>query len=405
MANVGQALTHQMIAREAAKMLVEENTVVANMNTSRKEEFGEEVNGYKKGDTVKVAIPPTPVVYDGASFAGGGSAPASNESFVNLTLDQQKHVPLTFTAKEKKLELSDFSKRFLRPAMSALSSQVNRSLLLGMKNATPNVIGTWGTIPATRTPWRNAASSLSRFLAPEDQRYAHFSLDASDALAEANAALFHDSAELKGEFSDNAVGRFAGLEFYTQLSLPVHTNGAGTGYVLNGTGGASLASGVIAVTTGTGAITKGTVLTIAGVNSVHPITGVDTGKPRQFVVTADYAGGAGNISVYPAIIPTTSSLIGTVAAAPGSGAAVTIFGTASQSKAQNLVFHKDAFATAFAPLPVLASCEGYTATIKGVSVRVMTFGNGLTDQEHTRIDVLFANPAAVRPDHAVRVTE
>lgn len=405
MANVGQALTHQMIAREAAKMLVEQNSVVSNINTDRSEEFGRETSGYEKGETVRVKIPPTPVVYDGAVFAAGGADPVNNESSVNLTVDQQKHVGLAFGAKEKKLELSDFKERFLQPAMTALSSKVNAVLLSEMAKKTPNVVGTWGTIPATRTPWRAASSMIDNFLAPEDRRSAHFSTAANDALAEANATLFHSAKEIQGEFSENAVGRFAELDFYKQLSLPLQANGAGTGYVLNGTGGGSLASGVLAVTTGTGALPRGTTFTIAGVNAVHPITGADAGFLRQFVVTADYAGGAGNVSIYPAIIPTTTTVIGTVAAAPGSGVAVTVFGTASQSKRQNIVFHRDAFASAFVPLPVLASCEGYTATIKGISVRVMTFGDGTNDKERTRIDVLFALPAAIRPDHACRVTE
>jgi hypothetical protein len=34
----------------------------------------------------------------------------------------------------------------------------------------------------------------------------------------------------------------------------------------------------------------------------------------------------------------------------------------------------------------------------------MTFGNGQTDTESTRIDVLYGF-AAVRPDHAARITE
>lgn len=402
MSNVGQALTHQMIAREAAKMLVEQNSVVSNINTSRQSEFGEEVNGYTKGDTVKVAIPPVPVTYSGSVFAGGGAAPSTNESYVNLTVNQQQHVALSFTAKEKKLEITEFKKRFLQPAMSSLSSKVNAILLAEMKNCTPNVVGTWGTTPATRTVWRNASSSLDRFLAPSDDRSAHFSTDANDALAEANSTLFHSATELQAEFNKNAVGMFADLEFYKQMSLPVHTNGAGSGYVVNGAGqsGASLVVG-----TGTGNLPRGTVFTIAGVNAVHPITGVSYGKLRNFVVTADYAGGAGSIQIYPAIIPTSSSAIGTVDAAPAASAAITIFGTASQSKVQDLVFHKDAFATAFVPLPVLASTEGYTASVKGISVRVMTFGDGKNDLENTRIDVLFALPAAIRPDHAVRVTE
>lgn len=402
MANVGQGLTHQIIAREAAKMLVDKNPVVANINTDREVEFERDVNGYTVGETVRVKIPPVPVTYSGSNFAGGGSAPAMNESSVNLTVDQQYHVPLTFTSKEKKLEITDFRRRFLEPAMNSLSAKINSVLLTEMKNKTANVVGTWGTVPATRAVWRSASSKLDKFLAPDMDRAAHFSTDANDALAEANATLFHNASELKGEFSENSVGRFAELDFYKQLSLPVHTNGAGTGYLING---ASQTGATLTVDTGTGALTRGTVFTIAGVNAVHPITGVDTGELRQFLVAADYAGGAGSVSIYPSLIPTTASLIGTVTASPADNAAITVFGTASQSKRQNLVFHKDAFATAFVPLPVLASCEGYTATMKGVSVRVMTFGNGATDMESTRIDVLFALPAAIRGDHACRVTE
>ena len=402
MSNVGQALTHQMIAREAAKMLVEENNVVTNINTSRQSEFGEEVNGYKKGDTVKVAVPPVPVTFSGATFAGGGSAPAVNESYVNLTVDQQEHVALMFTAKEKKLELSAFKERFLRPAMTSLSSKVNSILLASMAAQTPNVVGTWGSVPSTRTPWRAAASMLDRYLAPEDNRSAHISVDANDALAEANATLFHTSEELRGEFSKNAIGMFAGLEFYKQLSLPVQANGSGTGYVSNGT---NQSGSTISVDTGTGTIPKGAIVTFDGVFAVHPITGVSTGKLAQFVVADNYAGGSGNLQIFPALVPTTSSLIGNVSNAVADDSDVTIFGDASESATQNLVFHRDAFASAFAPLPVLASCEGYTATIKGISVRVMTFGDGKSDQENTRVDVLFALPAAVRPYHSCRVTE
>ena len=91
-------------------------------------------------------------------------------------------------------------------------------------------------------------------------------------------------------------------------------------------------------------------------------------------------------------------------ALPADNAAITVFGTASTSARQNLAFHRDAFAAAFAPLPVLASCEGYTASIDGISVRVMTFGDGKEDLEHTRVDVLYGE-TVVREDHAVRITE
>jgi len=393
-----QALTHQMIAREAAAMLVEENTVVSNINTDREEEFGEAVNGYKKGDSVKIKVPPVPVVYDGATFAAGGAAPSLQEGSVTLQLTTQKHVALTFTAKEKKLDLTDFKERYLRPAMNSLGAVVNADLLTQFKNLTPNAIQLTAT---PRTDWRNACSVLNRFLAPPDQRSAHITSNVNSAMGEQNATLFHDSKEIRGEFNDNAVGRFAGFDFYEQQSNPVHVNGAGAGYVMNGAGvdGASQ----LAVTTGTGAINKGTIITVANVFAVHPLTGVTNGQLRQFVVTADYAGGAGNIQIYPALNLTTANKVGNINALPANGANVTLLANAA-GKATNLGFHRNAYAAAFAPLPVLASCEGYTATVKGVSVRVMTFGDGKSDTESTRVDVLYGY-CAPRPDHAVRGIE
>ena len=393
--------THQMIARQAVKMLLEDDNLIPNINTGRSEEFTETVNGYKKGSYVDISVPPVSPVYDGATFAGGGAAPGQVEAKVRLDLDTQKHVPLTFTAKQKALDVTEFKERYLRPAMSSLMSVVRADLLTRFKDLTPNVIGTWNTIPASRLIWGQARAALNRGLADEDMRTALFSSDANLNLVEANAALFNSQRDIERQYRKGLVGSFASLDFYEDQAIPLHTNGAGANYLVNG---AAIVGSSLVVDTGTGAVTKGSILTIASVFAVHPITGVSTGVLRQFRVTADYAGGGGSILISPAITVTTASVIGTVNAGPADNAPVTIFGTASQARRQNLVFQKNAFTAAFAPLPVLASCEGYTATMNGVSVRVMSFGNGLTDTESTRIDVLYGC-AATRPDWAVRVTE
>ena len=91
-----QILTHQMIAREAAKILEEEAPFLANINKGRQDEFGADTQGYKKGDTVTIKIPTAGKVFDGAVFAGGGSGTDVVEDKVNLTLDTQKHVALQF---------------------------------------------------------------------------------------------------------------------------------------------------------------------------------------------------------------------------------------------------------------------------------------------------------------------
>lgn len=389
-----QALTHQMVAREAAAMLVEETFIGAHINTDPEDEYSSVVQGYKKGDTVRIKVPPVPVVFDGASFAGGGAAPSLTEQSVSLVVNKQKHVPISFGAKEKKLELSDFKERFLKPAMNSLISFVNADLALDFKNGSPNVIQLTAT---PRTGYRNASSVLDRFLAPRDDRRIHISSDANDALGEQNAALFHSSAELRREFDRNIIGNFADWDYYINQSLPVHVVGAGAGYVMNGAG-VDLAA-QLAVTTGTGAVAKGTKLTVANVFAVHPITGLSNGKLRQYTVTADYVGGAGNILISPALNVTTATKIGNINALPANAAAVTLVANAA-GKASNIGFHRNSMAAAFPPLGVLASCEGYTATVKNMSVRVMTFGDGKLDIEHTRIDVLYGD-VLVRPDHTV----
>src|SRR5574343_1221912 len=101
-------LTHQMVAREAAKILEEEAPFTATINKARQDEFGEAIGGYNKGDTVKVKLPPVGKVFTSSTFAGGGSATDSVETYVNLTLNTQQHIALQFGAKEKLLELTEF---------------------------------------------------------------------------------------------------------------------------------------------------------------------------------------------------------------------------------------------------------------------------------------------------------
>ena len=400
-----QILTHQMLAREAAAMMTEEMNFLSNINRGREEEFQSQPNGYRKGDKVDIGIPPVPTVYDGTNFAGGGAAPDQKEQKVTLQLSTQKHVPLTFTAKEKALSLSAFKERFLRPAMNSLGSVVQADLIQRAVLATPNVVGNPGSLPSTFKTYGQARSSMERFLAPGGDRTLLISSDASNELADAIENQQNPTDTGNKAFKEGYITRAQMFDMYENQSLPVFANGTATGFTVNGagqTGGNLNIGGLTAGQT----ILKGTVFSLPNVFSTHPILGASTGKLRQFVVTADFTAGGttGTISIFPELSVTTAAQVGTVSALPSNGAAATLVGSANTGYRQELAFHKDAFTAAFAPLPILASCEGYTATVGGFSVRVMTFGNGQSDTESTRIDVLYGF-AAVRPDHAVRVTE
>ena len=398
-------LTHQMIARESAKMFLEEAPFIANINKGRQEEFGEATNGFKKGESVRIKIPPVPVVYNGALFAGGGTPDNFGEQEVTLTVDTQKHTGIQFGAAQKKLDLSEFKERFLRPAIQTLSSVVEADLLQRAYAGVPNLVGSVGSVPTQMKTYGQARSKLQHYLAPASDRSTVFSSDANLELVDSSKALFHAKKEIDRGFLRGSIGEAQGADFYEHQSCPIHTNGSKVAGVTvsgaNQTGTQLLVGGLTAADT----ITKGSVFTIAGVYATHPLTGLPYAHLQQFVVTADFtaAGATGTLSIYPALKAAMPNK--TVSALPSNGAALTFVGAANTAYRQNLMFHRDAFTTAMVPLEVLPGCEGYTARLpNGFSVRVMTGGDFTNDREATRIDVLYGF-ATVRGIHASRITE
>lgn len=398
-------LTHQLVAREAAAILAEEAPFISNINMARKDEYGKESNGYKPGDTVRVKVPSVGSVFTGSQFAGGGAGQDNTELAINLQLNTQRHVALQFGAKEKLLDLTDFKERILRPQIRVLSSVVEADLLAQAIQATPNLVGTAGSIPTTMKTYAQARARMEGFLAPPSDRTCLYSSDANVELVDASKALFNAKAQIERGFLRGSIGEAQNAMFFEHQSVASITNGNKVAAVtVSGagqTGSNLLVGGVAASDT----FKKGQVFTIAGVLAIHPLTGTPYSYLQQFVVTSDVtsAGTTVSVPIFPALNTTAPNR--TVSALPANAAALTFVGAASTAYRQNLMFQKDAFTTAFAPLPVLASCEGYTATLpNGLSVRVMTFGDGNNDYERTRIDVLYGF-AAIRPLHAARITE
>ncbi|EHU2133720.1 hypothetical protein B9X73_03975 [Acinetobacter baumannii] len=392
-------LTHQMIAREAAKMLEEEAPFIANINKGRQDEFGKDVQGYKKGDTVTIKVPTSGRVFNGAVYAEGGAGSDFLEEEVNLTLDTQKHVGLKFGAKEKLLDITDFKERILRPQMQTLSSVVEADLIARGVLGTPNQVAMSlsGANPSNALALGRA--KLNQYLAPAGDRSVILSSTANVALSGEVSRMYNPTQTSSKAYLQGYVATAFGADLYEHQSVAVFNNGTAAGLTVNGANQTGKIVNLAAATGGT--LTQGTVFTIAGVNAVHPLTGQDLGVLQQFVVTATVTVGANTaVSIFPALNATAPNK--TTSALPANGAVVTVVST---NGFQNLEFHKDAFTAAFAPLPVLASCEGYTARLpSGISVRVMTFGDGLNDLERTRIDVLYGFQV-VRPLHACRITQ
>ncbi len=391
-------LTHQMIAREAAKLLEEHSPFLANINKGRQDEFGEAVGGYKKGDTVKIEVPQSGVVHDGKVFAGGGSPDDVKQRHVDLKLDTQKHIAIRFGTKERVLDIADFKERVLKPQIATLSSVVEADLIRKAVLATPNFVGTPGTVPSSMKTFAQARSVLNRFLTPATDRFTLISSEINVELTDEARKLFNPVKENSKAFLEGSLGRAMGADFYEHQSIPVLSNGAAATVTVNGANQTGKTLTIAATTPG---IAKGQVFTIAGVFAVHPLTGVSTGKLQQFVAVEDAPGTS--LQIYPEIIPSGPGK--NVTASPANSAALTFAGAASTSYRESLMIHKNAFTVATAPLPVIAGCEGYTARLpNGLSVRVMTGGDFTNDAENTRIDILYGS-TMVDGRHACRVFE
>jgi hypothetical protein len=392
-------LTHQMIAREAAAMLDEEMPFSTRVNRGREEEFVNAVNGYKKGDTVSIKVPGTSTVYNSAIFAAGGTIDVYTETPVSLTLDTQQHTGLTFTAKERALEIGDFKERVLLPKVRSLASVVEADLILRAQKLTPNTVGTAGVTPTTAKTFGAARQKLQMYLAPPGDRTLLISTEANLEMVDASKALFNPAPSIAKMYSEgHMMGMFQGAATFETANLQPYGNVADIVMTVNGASqtGATL---TVAGAPGSPFLNNGMVFTLPGVFAVHPLTGVATTTLQQFTVTGSTAT---TITVSPPI--TTSFPNKTVSASPTDTDALTFVGAASTTYVRSFMFEKNAFTVAFAPLAVLPGTEGYTAMMNGMSVRVMSGGNFDNDTQSTRMDVLYGI-AGVRTLHACNVLQ
>jgi hypothetical protein len=134
---------------------------------------------------------------------------------------------------------------------------------------------------------------------------------------------------------------------------------------------------------------------------VHPETKATTNVLQQFVVTAAYAGGNGNLSIAPAIV--TSGATQNVSNSPASTNVLTFVGTASATSGQSLAFHKDAFTFATADLVMPKGVDMSAREEQdGISMRLVRQYDINNDKFPCRLDVLYGY-LAVRPQLATRI--
>ena len=389
-----QILTPTAVTREALRVLHQKLNFVGSIKRDYDASFAKE--GAKIGDSLKIRLPNQYTVRTGATL----SAQDTTETSTTLQVATQKGVDLNFTSVDLTLSLDDFSGRILEPAMSVLAANIEAdalSMALDVYQVVNNV-GSAITLNKALT----ARKVLVDALAPGDARTLLLNTQDNLDLVDALKGLFQDSNEIAKQYREGKVGRTAGFgDIYENTLLASQATGtaaSATTYTVNG---ATQVGAAITIQTGATTFKKGDVVTFAGCNRCHPESKADTGVLQQFVVTADYAGGGGNLAISPAIV--TSGGRQNVTASPTNGGAVVKVGGASAVYKPSLAYHKDAFAFATADL-VMPGGVDFAAreVMDGVSMRIVRQYDINNDKFPARLDVLYGFKT-IRAELACRI--
>lgn len=396
-------LTPSIIAKEALMQL--ENNLIMGRKVYR--EYSKEF--VKVGDTVSVRRPVKFEAKDGATL----QTQDVTEGKFPLKIDKRKHVGWKFDTQTLTLSIEEYSERYIKPAMMELANTIDYDLA-ALYSSVWNWVGTPASPVNSFADFAKAPERLDLGAVPQGQRAAVLSPTDFWGMVGSQTAL-HIQQAASGAYRQGDLGMIGGVVTGMDQNINTHTVGTygGSPEVNNANQDVTyLASkdtnsqSLITQGWSSGATTlnKGDVFEIEGVYAVNPRSRKRLPHRQQFVVneTVSDVAGAITVNISPAII--TSGPYQTVDAAPASGADIFMIGTTGSLHAQNLVFHKNAFALVMRPLemPDGVSFKARESQ-NGYSVRVIKDYDIVNDMEIIRLDVLYGCKA-LYPDLATRLS-
>ena len=380
---------------------------------AHEDEYGNNVNGYKKGASIRIRRPADFTMRSGAAV----STQDVIEGYTTLTVDQQVGVDFNISGLDLTLKDTDRNVRIIKPAMSAIANGIAADIATVMYRGAYNWVGTAGNTIDSFSDFAVGATRMDLMAIPQDERFALLSPTDYWGLLGSQTALYMNGPA-QDAYRQGNLGMIGGIDTMMSQVTPTHTCGTRdntTPFVKGATQEVTydtakntwtqslLTDGHDASVT----IKAGDVFTIANVYSVNPKTKVSTGVLQQFVVTADVTAQATTtntttLTISPPIIITGPHQ--TVNSSPADDAAMTFVGTASTDYRQNLFYHKNALALACVPMEMPDGATGGSrSSYKGFSMRVQPYYDGVNDLNKWRIDVLYGR-ALIDPRLIVRVS-
>jgi hypothetical protein len=382
-------LTTNLITKEILSVLRQKLTFLRKINMEYKDEFA--VNGAKIGDTVNIRVPTHGKVRQGRIMDAG----AMVDKTVPLTISDQTGVDLVWNSSDMALKIDDFRERYLEQRLADMASGIE-SLVLSraLPYAANFVANADGKLDIGDALLAN--KMLSDNLAPQ-KRYMVTNTSGTIQVVKSAQALFNSQSRIGDQYEDGIMVRASGFDWFETTNMPAQAYGTSAIPGTYDVNGANQTGSSIAIDTGTGTLAAGQHVQFANVYAVNPATKVSTGVLRTFVVTADYAGGSGNLQISPSIV--TSGPEQNVTASPADNADVVVLGATTQTGV-NLGFARDFLTFATVDLPLPTNKDASRMNLDGLSLRMIRDYDTVSDQFLNRVDILWGS-AVLRPEFGV----
>ena len=397
-------ITNDLIAKAAVSILENELVMGKKVFRGYEQEFSKKVNGYKAGESITIRRPADYTVTDGRVM----DVQDSVEGTVTMSVDKEKHVAMEFNSSDLTLNISDFSERFLKPAVIQLANQIDTDLM-ALHADVPNWVGTPGNTVNSFTDFALGPQRLDELAVPQDGRCAVLSpADYWGLIGSQTSLYISDTA--KEAYRKGNLGMIGGVDTYMSQNVPLHTNGSDFTTV---TVNQSVTTSTIAytdvkdtnqqtITIAGGNMNAGDVFTIADVYEVNPVTKASTGNLKQFTVVSY----SSNTLVFsPAIVWTGAHATASITSGVTdlNTKAITGVGTASTAYRQNMIFRKNAFALVMVPLQKLTLPGVTQYSRNGISVTLTPVPDGTNYVQKYRLDALYG-VKTIDPRQAVRLS-
>jgi hypothetical protein len=338
----------------------------------------------KAGDAIQVTRPARVTAIDGTADISGSYEDFA-ETSVTVTLDKIATVARAWTSKEQTLNMDDLQRLVVQPAVNALAEQVNADLL-DLYKKVPYFSGVSGVTPKTLAEIANARKILQDNRAPRDGRAFVMDNTAEAGFLTLDSLVEVDKSGTNSALRDAALGRVMGMVLTADNQVPLHTAGlySALADVTITTGAADATSIVLtsAAGTSTDTLLEGDIFTLDG---------------NQYVVTADTSAAIAGVVTVP-ISPALPVAFGAM-----TSVAVTFADVTALAHVPNLMFQKEAFTLASAPLEgALGGANSSFTTAHGMTITVTQDYDINTNTNLIRFDYLYGVQATM-PDLALRV--